>query len=312
MKKKIKILNNRGFSLVEIIVAMGLIAIVAVGSVSLMTMDSKSEKVVDKRSGTMMFLGGIGKYFNTGFGCAELIGETVEAFNTDFTIDNYDGFGANDGGVGTAQTIDPGFEILKEFSIIESLQFRRKPPYVPALPEVPIPALLVDKFVDQVAKKEQILQIAIGVRSAARGKKLINPLVDGNVRQYFFEIPVVTNTLNVIESCSVGMSPDEICSALQLVHNPATGLCQAGAGGACIFKGTYITMSCNSGVHPCDPSWTVAPTMDNPFTGAASCPINSTAVQTGNYQSERPVSCGKKCSVNVITTENYYTCLDCP
>lgn len=294
------LLNNKGFSLAEITIAMGLIAMLSVGSLSVLNMDSKSEKTIDKRTDTMMFLSGIGKYFNSGLGCTEFQGATLTAVNQDFPINNYDGYGEDNGGTGTARVITNGFDISRDFSRITSLQFRRKPG-----------SIVIDKYIRATAKLEQTMQITVSVQTALRGEK-ITAIAPGIIKQYFFEIPVLTNTLNVIESCSVGMSPEEICSALQLVHNNATGICQAAGGSACIFRGTYITLSCAPGPYACAPSWGAVPIMDNPFTGGQSCPPNSAAVQTGNYTSSRSVSCGKKCSVNVVTTENYYHCLDCP
>jgi prepilin-type N-terminal cleavage/methylation domain-containing protein len=293
--------NQKGFSLAEIMISMGLLGMVAFASMSLMDMETKTEKTIDKGAETMMFLSGIGKYIGTGPGCIELAGRNLTGGWQVFTINNYDGYGSNDGNAGTAQAIGAGFEIIEDYTELTSLHYRRKPG-----------GFARDKFIQGNAKRERILQIRLRVRTAQRGANI----AAGNSvnKEYFFELPVLTGVGNVIESCTVGMSVDEVCSALQLVHDNLTGVCVANGGSSCVYRGTYIDVTCAPGGYACTPSfpYPAGTVRNNPFTGGQSCPANSVGVRTGTFSSSRSVSCGKKCSVTVTTTENYFTCLDCP
>ncbi|MBT7609706.1 MAG: prepilin-type N-terminal cleavage/methylation domain-containing protein [Bacteriovoracaceae bacterium] len=294
--------NQKGFSFVEIMISMGILGMVAFASLSLIDMETKTVKHIDKGSDTLSFLSGIGKYISSGPGCSELAGSNLTGAWQAFTINNYDGYGGNDGNAGTAQAIGAGFEISKDYAELTSMHFRRKPG-----------AISIDKFIQGTAKRERIIQIRLRVRTAKRSAKIAAG--DTVNREYFFELPVLTSVGNVIESCTVGMSVDEVCSALQLVHDPLTGVCIANGGSSCIYRGTYIQVTCAPGGYACTPSFPYpggGPIRDNPFTGGQSCPANSVGVRTGTFSSSRSVSCGKKCSVTVTTTENYFTCLDCP
>lgn len=300
MKFRILTTDQKGFSLVEILVSVALISVIAFGSFSLMKMEVKTEKSQEKNTDTRIFISGLSRYFNSGMGCQELVGVTLDNAFGNFVINNYDGFGTKDGGVGVSEPITAGFNVLENYSQVASVQFRRKP----GTPSI-------DKFVEGVAKKEQTIQISIQIREADRGAKLV-AAGDGSLKRYFFEFPVITDTADVLESCSVGMTPEEICDSLRLAYDPNDGICRAVGGSSCVFRGSYIDVSCAPGGYACAPSFGGGTVVDNPFTGGQSCPANSSRVKTGNYSSSRNVSCGKKCTVTVTTTEEYYSCLDCP
>lgn len=138
-----------------------------------------------------------------------------------------------------------------------------------------------------------------------------------------YEFPVLVNSAGRIIKCMTGSSMEDACVAMGSSLNPATGKCVPQS--QCYYEGAYTVNVCD-GNTACTPNagnsyCANAHTGDmsgcpintpNPINGDISCP-NGTATrhQTGSHNTTYQVSCGKKCTRDVIVTSSYYICLRC-
>ncbi|MBX3040861.1 MAG: prepilin-type N-terminal cleavage/methylation domain-containing protein [Bdellovibrionaceae bacterium] len=79
----------------------------------------------------------------------------------------------------------------------------------------------------------------------------------------------------------------------------------------CSMKGTYIQTTCSDNSYGCANEYTGGD-RNNTFTGGESCPEGSCPTQSGRFNITRSVQTGKKSSKNITVYENFYICMSCP
>lgn len=129
---------------------------------------------------------------------------------------------------------------------------------------------------------------------------------------YSFNIPVLATLAGVVMACSEEKTLQEACESLNGVLNASTGKCDLS--NSCLLQGAFQLLTCSPGPpgQTCDPSG--GNTTSNPTTGSPSCPSGSTQVQTGYKTWSHIGTCGgKKCTPPTVTDVlTYYSCMKCP
>lgn len=286
-----KYFNNKGFTLTEIMVGAALMGVVSLASYSLIKNSKNADVQFDKKTDSTLFLSSFGQYILSENGCGEFAGDTPTLVYQAKTFQFYNGYGGD-------ATVGANHVLKTDHMEIESLQYRFKED-----------SNIVGKRIMGIMKRQQVLQVRLRIRMSPKGLKL-DPATN-QIKEKYFEVPVLTNNLNVIESCNINLSQAEICDTLNLIYVPATKSCgpQPGAT-SCNVRGSYATISCSPGGYGCINSF--GGTGFNYFTGGPNCGPGETTHRSGFRRSSYVVGCGKKCRVRIYRNETYYTCMICP
>ncbi|MCF8059073.1 MAG: prepilin-type N-terminal cleavage/methylation domain-containing protein [Bacteriovoracaceae bacterium] len=274
-----KLLNSSsGFSLVEIMVAAGLIGIVALGSVNLSGQLSNVKKRGENFIERNDFTGALSRYIYSGKGCSDLVGTTVGGSLSDIVFSNWSYLGSSS--LETGQKIE-GMEVV-------SLQARQD--LSSTLPKIKVGA-------------DELLKTTLEVQMVLKQDK--------RETSHFYTVPVLSKPSGEIITCNESKDVAEICNALLGTYDATNNRCNVAD--SCLLKGTYKTLTCSP--VPADGSSCSADyglEENNPFTGAVSCPTGSSASQTGIVTWNHSVSCGKKCTQTITNVARWFTCLECP
>ncbi|MBT7608327.1 MAG: prepilin-type N-terminal cleavage/methylation domain-containing protein [Bacteriovoracaceae bacterium] len=298
MELKIKdYMNNKGFTLVEILVGASLMGLVSIASLSMLQNSQNADKHFDKKSDSILFLSSFGQYLLSQEGCSQFINDTPTTAYQIKEINAYKGFGSS---INPLNPIRAGYILKRNHVEVESFEYRFKDD-----------AVMVSKIIDGDMKRQQVLQIRLRVRISQKEKTLD----DGNhrINEKFYEVPVLTNEADQIESCNINLTQAQICDTLSLIYVPATESCEPDPGAtSCLVKGSYATISCSPAGYSCNTSF--GGNGDNPFLSppAQNCGAGETAYRTGYRQSSYTVGCGKKCTMRIYRYETFYTCMICP
>lgn len=280
--------KNAGFTITEILVGVGIMAILAgLFASSVLDLKTSVSEFTDKNDGllfvnslTTSLLGSQGKCssFISGKNLPPPGGAPIA-----FSINGYQGYGGNGGTIATGSIITgtPANIGLR----IKNLTISAK-----NISDTNVTSNGVN-YIRRVA----VLTIALERRT----RNAANTFVDLPVR--YIEFPVYVTPANQMTSCQLEMQPNDVC---QMIGSTFTGTaCKPEV--QCQLKGTYITSQCTPAYGGCPAS------VVNPVTGAATCPVGSTATQTGEATGNFNVDCGKKCSYNVTNAIRFYICMQC-
>lgn len=272
------ILNNSGFSLVEIMVAAGLIGIVALGAMNLAgqlnQVQHRSEDFLERNDLISTFT----RYIYSTKGCDDLIDQTVSSTPSPINFPSWTFGGVS--GLSGGSTFYNNQLTITELNATQDVSA--------ALPRVKVGA-------NTYVKTSLDIELVI--------------TQNGRARSHFYNLPVLSTNAGQIKLCNENKSAAEVCSAMLGTWNPTTNTCDVAD--SCLLKGTYKTLEC-SPVPGSGCSLDHGPDENNPYTGATSCPTGSTATQTGIVNWNHTVSCGKKCSQTIANTARWFSCLDCP
>ena len=288
-----KDINEKGFTLVEIMVGAALMGLVSMASYSLLKNSTNSDKHFDKKNESSMFLAAYGQYLLGENGCARFVGFTPTFVYQNMIDNNYNGYGSV-----TAAPIQAGHVLKDRHVMIQSYQFRFKDD-----------SNVITQNIKGNITKQQVLQIRMRIALSRKGFTL----ADGapKIEEVFYEVPVLTNNADLITGCDINMTEQEICETLSLHYDAATESCVPDLlATSCVIKGSYATVSCSPSGYGCNSSF--GGTGFNYFTGAASCAAGETAYRTGFRRTSYRVGCGKKCTVRITRNETIYTCMVCP
>lgn len=289
-----KVFNQRGFSLVEIMVSMGLLGILGLAAVTLTDKFGRQQSDIVGKDEYNEFMNSLASWLPSEVGCnAFLVGKDFPLNGeTNFEIDGYKGYAASEA-ITQSPVIKPGYLITKKLRV-ESVILRDKK-ITPAVTQ--IDNQKYRKVVAQIEIKTHLISGA-GADTKEQMK----------LRSRFIEIPVFLAMGNTqIKRCSGEMSFSDVCSAVGSVFDPVTGTCKPMVN--CEFKGTYATLTCNPSQYGCVNA--LSQPMNNQFTNDQSCPDGSTASQTGVFDYTHQVDCGKKCTLTVEDKIKYFICVRC-
>ena len=115
-----KYINNKGFSLTEIMVGAGLLGMVSMISFSLVKNVKSTDNQAVHKTDRNLFMSQFGQWLLSQQGCSEFINDTPTNIYTPIQINNYRGYGGNF----TATPIAADYVINADHLEVESLDFR--------------------------------------------------------------------------------------------------------------------------------------------------------------------------------------------
>jgi hypothetical protein len=286
-----KVRDGRGFSTLEIMVAMGLLGLLTLAAVELIKNIGGQQSAVVAKDDAAEFVGGLSLWLGTDKGCkTALVGQTLApgSKGTPLSIAGYTGFGPVAALNGGSTTIQAGYRITNNVTI-KALTMRDK-----GLAPVTIQ-------VNGVNYRRIVAQIQIDISQNGEAGAQAQ-------RSRFIEVPVLLdNALNVINLCNGEPTLVDLCSAMGSVYNAATGSCTPQVN--CTMQGTYMNLTCSPSTYGCYNATGMS--LDNAITHAQSCPAGAIASQTGVFNYSHQVDCGKKCTLTVADTLTFFICMRC-
>lgn len=277
MKKTTLLLDShKGFSLVEIMIAMGLLGIVALGAVNLAGQLTQVQKRGNNFLARNDLTSALTRHIYSSKGCQDLVGQTFTAAPA--TVD-FPGFTFG-GLAGLSEGSALGNLTVSNLKATQDLSA--------GLPKVKVGA-------DNLTKTTLSIELSV--------------TQDGRTMNHYFNVPVLSLAGGEVKLCNEIKNAAEVCTAMLGTYNAATNTCDVAD--SCLLKGTYKTLNC-SPVVATGCSLDHGPDVLNPLTGATSCPAGSTPNQTGIINWNHTVSCGKKCTQTINNTARWFSCLQCP
>lgn len=279
MKKKnltVFLRKSYGFSMIEIMVATGLIGIVALGAMNL----AGQLNQVQRRSKDFLrrndLVSALTRHIYSTKGCEDLTGQTIPSTPTAINLPQF-----TFGGM-------PGFSEGGTLENIRIDNFRASQDLAASLPRVQIGG-------NTLVKTSLNIELTL--------------TQDGRTMSHYYNVPVLSLNSGEVRLCSDTKDAAEVCTAMLGTFNAATNSCDVAD--SCLLKGTYKTLECSPVVASgCSLDHGVAE--NNPYTSGTSCPAGSTPNQTGIINWNHTVSCGKKCTQTINNTARWFTCLECP
>ncbi len=281
---KYKFLDSLGMSLIEIMVAAGILSFVGLAVSTTLTDVVKMQNATTAKDESNEFASAIARFLFTESTCTEsLRGQTFPLSNSRaLQMPRYLGYGAN-----SVARVEAGFNVTEKLRVL-SLD-------------------LVDKGMPPVSMRYEgserlrvLGQINLNTQLTIAGKATANPTRS-------FELPLLINPSdNRIVKCLSNSSVRDACIAMGTRLDPVTGQCVPES--QCVFEGSYTLISCspNPVTRPCDPH------VRNPITNAPNCPSGaSTSRQTGTFATSFSERLAKKRTQLVNVSHSYFLCLKC-
>lgn len=285
--------SELGFSIIEIVVAMGIMAVVSGLFATSVVQLQKSQVHFEDRNDSLVFTSGLStSLLSDQQTCTNLLtGIALTNNPTEITINNYSGLGSQTNVLRQGTTLvgtdsDPRVRV-------QSLTIQAKP----GVPDTRVLSAGVE-YIRKVAVLSMIVQRRDG------GNK-----TNGGQTQYItspprlIEVPVYLQG-NTIQTCQISMTRTDVCNTMGAGIDPSnTSQCLPQE--QCFVKGSFFVSNCSPPYAGCNPGSV------NPITGAQSCPPKSTQTTTGMYTQTYEVSCGKKCSQTIVNTLEFFMCMQC-
>ncbi|GAB4417662.1 MAG: hypothetical protein OHK0056_26690 [Bacteriovoracaceae bacterium] len=272
---KFNIFRQRGFTLVEVMVAVGLSGIIAVAAIQIMgqvgTVINRSKVLAD----TMNFSNNLSRFLYGPNACDEIRDEVFSTTESDFIFENWNYEGKSTIGVNA------------EFGTLKITSLKASIDDLAGLPTVSVSGVTLTKTM-----------LHLNVEIMAQSKR----------NTFSYNIPVLVTSAGQVKYCGEMKDSVEICNSMLGVFDPVTGKCNVQD--ACKVRGSYKLISCSPMTYGCDSAY--GTNTNNPLTGDVTCPSGAVATQTGVQTWNHSVSCGKKCTATIFNTAQWYTCLECP
>lgn len=277
-------MNNKGMTLLEILVAISIIAVVAIG-IGYVSIIAKSNTVAHK-AGTesLEMVSSLSEWIYTQAACqSSLVGKTLPTAATDIEFNGYQGFG-----IFSNTAIKTGLIVNNNLRVVK-LKILTKP----ASPTAPY-NYNSQSLTKKIAQIEIETEVTIP-NSTGRSQ-----------RSRTIELPVLVDGTDVIRYCLSELSGEQSCILNGGMFDSATGKCQTNSN--CNITGSYQVAQASPLGHGFFYS-----DVPNQITGTTSCPVNSTSQKVGEspHRSFRTYSCGKKCSSPIWDWIDYYVCIRC-
>lgn len=292
---------QHGFSLVEMMVAMGLISLAGVAVMSLSDNVNNNTLKAEAMMSKAQFASALGQHLGTSMGCKEVMEDTMpmgQPSAADMSLTLWDV--RNKQGQKVNLQKDVEFTHFKVKSLKGYLQ--------PATGGGALPTVVIAGETLRKTQAKIELVLTVPMNSARDYNKATRDY------SYYYSVPVLVNSSNEVRACDEQRSLSEACTAMQgnwvpapTADDPGAGTCQLT--NTCKLKGTYQILSCSPSRYGCQ---TINGTSRvNSQTGSYSCPTNSTPEDTGRFSWTHEASCGKKCTATITNTMRWYSCMDC-
>lgn len=277
--------KNKGFSLVEVLMALGVLSLVSLGiGVAVSSLMNQQKNVITSDIGDN-FSAAFFQHLLVPSNCTNAVnskGLPNTPGGAAFTVSSYKGF------QDLAQNIVQANAQVDRGLFVQSLTIRQKPGTTGQVVQI-----------GDVQRTRQIAQIIL---------KLERRFPNEPTRPYqdrILEIPVLLNGSSM-EACQLEADAEDLCLAMGGTYD--NGQCIPPA--QCSMKGTFIKTTCSDSSYGCANEYTGSD-RNNEFTGAESCPEGSCPTQSGKFNITRSVKTGKKSSKDITVYENFYICMSC-
>lgn len=281
-------ISSSGFSIVEVIMALGILSVIVLGAASAIIQLTQQQQGVVSRDASDNFSAAFLQHLFRNETCSAAVASTPlppAGTELDFVVPGFRGAGEDAPQIVGANTqVGPNTFVRRLFV--------RQKPGVPQGTEVMIFNQILRRYNLQV-----ILQL----------ERRLPDQPPTPLQERVIEVPVLTNTGNLMQSCYTESSSESICSATGGTVDPATGRCMPAT--QCEILGTYVQSTCSDG-GACSPEYN-GPSRLNSITGTTSCPPNSCPTQSGRFTIQRSEQTGKKSWRTYTVTETFYICMRC-
>lgn len=279
-----------GFTLVEILVAGGILVVISAAIATSMLQLKKDQVKFQDKSEAMLFLNGLATSLmsNQTF-CTDVVRNQGLPIATDpeaaFRVINYTGYGAVTGPIQDGTVIS---------GTAANPRLRVKEMRVRAKAGLPISNVRINgiNLSRQVAEVSMLMEV--------KGQDDFEEMQDWNL-----DLPVYVDALGRMQACQLYMQQSDVCQMMGSVVDPGTGNCIPQV--QCQVNGSYVTSVCSPAYGGCS-GGVPNPALSPPGLG---CPSESVASRVGEFSQTFTVSCGKKCAYPVVNTLNFYLCMRC-
>ncbi|MEK2646937.1 prepilin-type N-terminal cleavage/methylation domain-containing protein [Bdellovibrio sp. BCCA] len=275
--------NKNGFTLVEILVSLAILATVSIGVGAIIQVVFKRQANIVNKTESNEFMNSLGKWLQSAAGCSAALMNlpAPTASETPLTINGYNGYGGNN------LPIADNFRINNQL-LIKNVTIKDKGAAPSTL------QIGTNIYTRKVA------QIKIGFEEQTAGTNV-------EMRTRFIEVPILIGPTNTIAQCHIETSLADACTAMGGTYVASSNTCKPATN--CQMKGTYIVLTCSPSDSGCDPSF--SGDYRNPITNTTSCPSGATPSILGRFIHTHEVSCGKKCTTTITNQEDFYICMQC-
>jgi prepilin-type N-terminal cleavage/methylation domain-containing protein len=287
-----RISNSRGFSIVEVLVALGILAMVSLGvGTAISALREQQQSVVTADTGDN-FSAAFFQHLLIQDNCnAAIVNKQIPSNEAelDLNITTFRGMGEK-----AANTVRAGAQVDQNL-FISRVFLKRKPDVKQA----------ESTRFGEANKDRYIAQVILRLEKRVPGQP-VRALPDR-----IMEIPVLAaeNTPRM-ETCQLESDANDLCLAMGGTMTNE-GVCAPP--GQCTIAGTFIKTTCDGSPrgYKCAGEYSGSD-RSNTITGGEYCPADSCPVLSGKFRIERSVKTGKKSHKIVKVTENFYMCLRCP
>lgn len=290
--------NARGITLIELLVAVGLMVLVGSGVAIAILQVLSSQNEIGKKFDASEFVASLARSMNDRASCrTSLTGKVIPANTefTKFTLTGYKGFGDS-----ASEPLKDGFVLAGTAAspqiVITDLSWRLKENILPAS----IFNLTFDGKTEGYFKAP--MQLRIGIVTYVNGHPTPLPprYVDYSV--------LAKASDRSITDCDGHPSVADTCKMIGS-EIQSDGTCKISTEG-CSIRGSYVRSFCSPSGYTCRAA-NSAPSRVHPETKDYSCPKGSTPFSSFNHTwvSEEPT--GKKSDVDVTNTVQAYMCMSC-
>ena len=193
-------MKKNGFTLVEVLIALGIIVIAGSSVAVVYSMLNKAKVNVAEKIATTEFLASLSKHLSSQVGCAaSLVGKPVPTSTpVPITISSFNGYAAPANG-----TIQAGTELSKNHLIINSIMIKDKgvAPY--------------DTVIDGITYRRIMAELTLNLSVKVEKDNLVLKRV--------LEFPVLTKvspSSTLIDACGIDASTAEVCTAMGGTPSP--------------------------------------------------------------------------------------------
>lgn len=276
--------NKKGFTLVEILMSLAILAVVSIGVGALVQVIFKRQANIVNKTESNEFMNSLGKWLQSGAGCSTALRSlpAPTASEAPLTINGYNGYGGNNA------PISDSFRINNQL-VIKNVTIKDKGSTPTTLQ------------IGTTTYTRKIAQIKINFEEQQGSQA-------AELRTRYIEVPVLIGPGNVIAQCHIENSLADACTAMGGTYDAGSNTCKPASN--CQVKGTYIVLTCSPSNYGCDKSFTG--NYNNPLTNGTSCPSGATPSILGRFLHTHTIPCGKKCDDIVINNqEDFYLCMQC-
>jgi prepilin-type N-terminal cleavage/methylation domain-containing protein len=277
--------NQRGFTLVEVLIATVLTLLLVLGIAEISRETFKLNQNTITRGGSSEFVHSFSRWLNTSPGCnGTFQNQPLQLTAMPLTV-----HGFNMSETGNLVDLATGSQLNPQLQI-KLITYQEKPGLTGAI------------YYKGLNLFQKVIQVNIQMQTLTQAKT-------EEIRESLFEIPVTVNSSNIVQFCNVELNPEHVCMASGAYWNDTTGECKQN--NTCVIQGSYAQARSNPPSQCCEhytSPW------QNPVTGTDSCPSGSIPQKMGEkyYGNSRTYNCGKKCTANIDDWEDFYVCLKCP